>query len=44
MSMEYYTFGPYKIDAKDVFYTTPLSFAMVNLRPAVTGNSSSVST
>ncbi|KAJ4706397.1 Bis(5-adenosyl)-triphosphatase [Melia azedarach] len=36
MSTEYYTFGPYKIDAKDVFYTTPLSFAMVNLRPAVT--------
>ncbi|KAJ0099242.1 hypothetical protein Patl1_20501 [Pistacia atlantica] len=36
MSMEgYYTFGPHKIDAKDVFYTTQLSFAMVNLRPAL---------
>ncbi|XP_031273282.1 bifunctional bis(5'-adenosyl)-triphosphatase/adenylylsulfatase FHIT-like isoform X2 [Pistacia vera] len=39
MSMEgYYTFGPHKIDAKDVFYTTQLSFAMVNLRPALPGH------
>ncbi|KAH9648494.1 Bifunctional bis(5'-adenosyl)-triphosphatase/adenylylsulfatase FHIT [Citrus sinensis] len=28
-----FTFGPYKIDAKEVFYSTPLSYAMVNLRP-----------
>ncbi|PON69535.1 Histidine triad (HIT) protein [Parasponia andersonii] len=25
----YYTFGPYKIDNKEVFYTTHLSYAMV---------------
>ncbi|GMI69942.1 hypothetical protein HRI_000663500 [Hibiscus trionum] len=35
MSTEFYTFGPYKIDPKEVFYTTPLSYAMVNLRPVV---------
>ncbi|KAH9648493.1 Bis(5'-adenosyl)-triphosphatase [Citrus sinensis] len=35
MSIEYYQFGPHKIDAKDVFYTTPLSFVMVNLRPVL---------
>ncbi|TVU27246.1 hypothetical protein EJB05_29843, partial [Eragrostis curvula] len=28
-----YKFGPYKIDAKEVFHATPLSYAMVNLRP-----------
>ncbi|RCV36793.1 hypothetical protein SETIT_8G009900v2 [Setaria italica] len=28
-----YKFGPYKIDAREVFYATPLSYAMVNLRP-----------
>ncbi|KAL9411775.1 hypothetical protein AB3S75_045389 [Citrus x aurantiifolia] len=38
MSIEYYQFGPHKIDAKDVFYTTPLSFVMVNLRPVLPGN------
>lgn len=32
-----YTFGPYKIDAKEVFYSTPLSYAMVNLRPLLPG-------
>lgn len=37
MSIEYYQFGPHKIDAKDVFYTTPLSFVMVNLRPVLPG-------
>ncbi|KAG1365591.1 Bifunctional bis(5'-adenosyl)-triphosphatase/adenylylsulfatase FHIT [Cocos nucifera] len=30
-----YTFGPYKIDRSYVFYSTPLSFAMVNLRPVL---------
>ncbi|KAB2062070.1 hypothetical protein ES319_A10G128000v1 [Gossypium barbadense] len=38
MSMEFYSFGPYKIDPTEVFYTTPLSYAMVNLRPVVPGN------
>ncbi|KAL9411774.1 hypothetical protein AB3S75_045388 [Citrus x aurantiifolia] len=33
-----FTFGPYKIDAKEVFYSTPLSYAMVNLRPLLPGN------
>ncbi|PAN41045.1 hypothetical protein PAHAL_8G011800 [Panicum hallii] len=28
-----YKFGPYKIDAREVFHATPLSYAMVNLRP-----------
>ncbi|CAH8280084.1 unnamed protein product [Arabidopsis lyrata] len=28
-----YAFGPYKIDPREVFYATPLSYAMVNLRP-----------
>ncbi|CAO2140654.1 unnamed protein product [Urochloa humidicola] len=27
-----YKFGPYKIDAREVFHATPLSYAMVNLR------------
>ncbi|XP_031266560.1 bifunctional bis(5'-adenosyl)-triphosphatase/adenylylsulfatase FHIT-like [Pistacia vera] len=38
MSTEAYKFGPYKIDAKEVFYSTNLSFAMVNLRPVVPGH------
>lgn len=33
-----FTFGPYKIDAKEVFYSTPLSYAMVNLRPLLPGH------
>ncbi|GMN23228.1 hypothetical protein TIFTF001_000038 [Ficus carica] len=33
MATENYTFGPYKIDSKEVFYSTQLSYAMVNLRP-----------
>ncbi|XVF37341.1 hypothetical protein REPUB_Repub19eG0137600 [Reevesia pubescens] len=37
MSMKCYTFGLYKIDPKEVFYSTPLSYAMVNLRPVVHG-------
>ncbi|KAF8032126.1 hypothetical protein BT93_D1139 [Corymbia citriodora subsp. variegata] len=32
---EPFAFGPYKIDPAEVFYATPLSFAMVNLRPVV---------
>ncbi|PWA58948.1 Histidine triad, conserved site-containing protein [Artemisia annua] len=28
-----YKFGPYKIDEKEVFYSTHLSYALVNLRP-----------
>ena len=37
MNSENYTFGPYKIDHKEVFYSTDLSYAMVNLRPLVPG-------
>lgn len=37
MSTEAYQFGPYTIDAKEVFCSTNLSFAMVNLRPVVPG-------
>ncbi|KAF5930676.1 hypothetical protein HYC85_031549 [Camellia sinensis] len=35
MNSELYTFGPYKITPKEVFYSTDLCFAMVNLRPVV---------
>ncbi|XP_059626349.1 bifunctional bis(5'-adenosyl)-triphosphatase/adenylylsulfatase FHIT [Cornus florida] len=35
MESEYYTFGPYKIHHKEVFYSTDLSYAMVNLRPII---------
>ncbi|XP_022731152.1 bifunctional bis(5'-adenosyl)-triphosphatase/adenylylsulfatase FHIT isoform X2 [Durio zibethinus] len=38
MSTECCTFGPYKVDPKEVFYSTPLSYAMVNLRPVVPGH------
>ncbi|KAJ6856061.1 hypothetical protein NC651_040615 [Populus alba x Populus x berolinensis] len=34
---ESYQFGPYKIDPKEVFYSTHLSYAMVNLRPLLPG-------
>ncbi|TXG70355.1 hypothetical protein EZV62_005290 [Acer yangbiense] len=34
----HYMFGPYKIDSKEVFYSTPLSYAMVNLRPLLPGH------
>lgn len=37
MATENYTFGPYKIDSKEVFYSTRLSYAMVNLRPLLPG-------
>ncbi|XP_061344895.1 bifunctional bis(5'-adenosyl)-triphosphatase/adenylylsulfatase FHIT [Gastrolobium bilobum] len=33
MAAENYTFGPYKIHNSEVFYSTHLSYAMVNLRP-----------
>ena len=33
-----YKFGPYKIDAREVFHATDLSYAMVNLRPLLPGN------
>ncbi|KAK4440922.1 Bifunctional bis(5'-adenosyl)-triphosphatase/adenylylsulfatase FHIT [Sesamum alatum] len=39
MESESYTFGPYKISAKEVFYSTQLSYAFVNLRPVVPGMS-----
>ncbi|XP_057248086.1 bifunctional bis(5'-adenosyl)-triphosphatase/adenylylsulfatase FHIT-like isoform X2 [Beta vulgaris subsp. vulgaris] len=32
MELDSFTFGFYKIDAEEVFYSTNLSFAMVNLR------------
>ncbi|XP_023005587.1 bifunctional bis(5'-adenosyl)-triphosphatase/adenylylsulfatase FHIT-like [Cucurbita maxima] len=35
---EYYTFGPHKIHPKFIFYTTNLSYAMVNLRPVLPGH------
>ncbi|XP_073009911.1 bifunctional bis(5'-adenosyl)-triphosphatase/adenylylsulfatase FHIT [Typha latifolia] len=38
MDAESYTFGPYKIDRSEVFYSTPLSFAMVNIRPVLPGH------
>ncbi|KAG5567128.1 hypothetical protein RHGRI_002633 [Rhododendron griersonianum] len=38
MESEHYMFGPYKISFKEVFYSTDLSFAMVNLRPVVPGH------
>ncbi|PIN25546.1 Diadenosine polyphosphate hydrolase and related proteins of the histidine triad (HIT) family [Handroanthus impetiginosus] len=37
MESESYSFGPYTISSKEVFYTTQLSFAFVNLRPVVPG-------
>ncbi|KAL2938887.1 Bifunctional bis(5'-adenosyl)-triphosphatase/adenylylsulfatase FHIT [Bienertia sinuspersici] len=33
MASESFKFGPYKIDPKEVFYSTTHSYAMVNLRP-----------
>ncbi|XP_048425988.1 bifunctional bis(5'-adenosyl)-triphosphatase/adenylylsulfatase FHIT [Pyrus x bretschneideri] len=38
MASESFKFGPYKIDGRGVFYTTNLSYAMVNLRPLVPGH------
>jgi hypothetical protein len=36
---EVFTFGPYKKDRREVFYSTPLSYALVNLRPVLPGTS-----
>ncbi|KAL7081862.1 hypothetical protein ACP275_14G064900 [Erythranthe tilingii] len=33
MESESYAFGPYKINPSEVFYSTQLSYALVNLRP-----------
>lgn len=38
MTTEYYQFGPHKIDPKQVFYSTNLSYATVNLRPVRLGH------
>lgn len=37
MGTEFYKFGAYKIRPSEVFYSTDLSYAMVNLRPLVPG-------
>lgn len=37
MATQCYPFGPYKIPQSEVFYTTDLSFAFVNLRPVRPG-------
>lgn len=37
-SIEQYAFGPFKIDPRQVFYSTPLSYALVNLRPLLPGH------
>ncbi|KAF9670982.1 hypothetical protein SADUNF_Sadunf13G0125800 [Salix dunnii] len=37
MTTEYYQFGPQKIDPKQVFYSTNLSYATVNLHPILLG-------
>nr|GMD69182.1 bifunctional bis(5'-adenosyl)-triphosphatase/adenylylsulfatase FHIT [Ipomoea batatas] len=33
MEAEHYQFGPYEINPKEVFYSSKLSYALVNLRP-----------
>ncbi|XP_024633767.1 bifunctional bis(5'-adenosyl)-triphosphatase/adenylylsulfatase FHIT [Medicago truncatula] len=38
MASQDYTFGPYKIHHNEVFYSTDLSYAMVNLRPLLPGH------
>ncbi|XP_078168646.1 bifunctional bis(5'-adenosyl)-triphosphatase/adenylylsulfatase FHIT-like [Carex rostrata] len=35
---EVFTFGPYKKDRREVFYSTPLSYALVNIRPVLPGH------
>ncbi|KAG0475266.1 hypothetical protein HPP92_014952 [Vanilla planifolia] len=37
MDADQFSFGPYKIDPSEVFYSTILSYAMVNLRPVLPG-------
>jgi diadenosine tetraphosphate (Ap4A) HIT family hydrolase len=36
--MQDYSFGPWPINASEVFATSPLSFAFVNLKPVVPGH------
>ncbi|KAL4610991.1 hypothetical protein ACB092_08G091800 [Castanea dentata] len=43
-SSEHYMFGTYKIHQNEVFYSTQLSYAFVNLRPVVPGHILSSST
>ncbi|XP_012838083.1 PREDICTED: bis(5'-adenosyl)-triphosphatase isoform X1 [Erythranthe guttata] len=38
MESESYAFGPYKINPSEVFYSTQLSYALVNLRPLLPGH------
>nr|XP_028955371.1 bifunctional bis(5'-adenosyl)-triphosphatase/adenylylsulfatase FHIT [Malus domestica] len=38
MASESFKFGPYNIDSREVFYSTKLSYALVNLRPLVPGH------
>ncbi|XP_047322972.1 bifunctional bis(5'-adenosyl)-triphosphatase/adenylylsulfatase FHIT-like [Impatiens glandulifera] len=38
MDLDFFAFGPHKIHKEEVFYTSDLSFVMVNLRPVVPGN------
>nr|AAS21001.1 diadenosine tetraphosphate hydrolase [Hyacinthus orientalis] len=38
MAADACTFGPYKIDKSEVFHSTSLSYAMVNLRPLLPGH------
>ncbi|CAI9776546.1 unnamed protein product [Fraxinus pennsylvanica] len=38
MDSESYMFGPHRIDLKQVFYSTQLSYALVNLKPVVPGH------
>ncbi|XP_074335506.1 bifunctional bis(5'-adenosyl)-triphosphatase/adenylylsulfatase FHIT isoform X2 [Apium graveolens] len=38
MEADKFTFGSYKIDNKEVFYSSNLSYAMVNLRPLLPGH------
>lgn len=42
-SSEHYMFGTYKIHQNEVFYSTQLSYAFVNLRPVVPGTCLSTS-
>lgn len=36
--MKIFNFGPYKINASEIFYSTPLSMALVNYKPVVPGH------
>ncbi|XP_048425307.1 bifunctional bis(5'-adenosyl)-triphosphatase/adenylylsulfatase FHIT-like [Pyrus x bretschneideri] len=38
MASESFKFGPYNIDRREVFYSTKLSYALVNMRPLVPGH------